>query len=345
MSDDEVDHELLDLLRKSLGMGPKDPAAPPETKVLESAQLIYDNSTDVALDMRHTKVSAISLYEEMKKRSYSTKTWSEHPLHPKAKDEATVNFIFTMDLLNFSFWSEKSAGERFTVAYGQADEEEGAREGIGKAEEKRADVDKLKKELDELQQKLGSLKAEGEQKMATAKMEMEIEKAIGVDGEQKIELDEPQKMDVDETPNPQTSEEQKMEVDETPNPQASEEQRMEVDDKLTIDEEKEQKPDIEEDKKPEVEDKKHEVEVKKHTKRWTGYWSLVAALQRALDEGIPITSPEFWIDEEQCSDAVLRHVFRSETDEEMPMFKERVQCLREAGQILVEVGLLPTPKL
>lgn len=30
-------------------------------------------------------------------------------------------------------------------------------------------------------------------------------------------------------------------------------------------------------------------------KRWTGYWSLVACLQRALDEGIPITDPTFWV--------------------------------------------------
>jgi len=193
MSDDEVDHELLDLLRKSLGIGPKDPSAPPETKVLQNAEYIYDNSTDVALDMRHTKVAAISILKEMKEREYSTKTWSSHPLHPQAKDESTVNFIFTMDLLNFAFWSEKDADNRFAVKYG--DEEA----------------------------------------------------------------------------------------------------------------------------------------------RWTGYWSLVACLQRALKEEIPITTPSFWVDEEACSEELLRKVFRSETDEEIPMFEERVQCLREAGRILEEV--------
>jgi hypothetical protein len=193
MSDDEVDHELLDLLRKSLGLGPADPNAAPETKVLRDAEFIYNHSYDVALDMRHTKVAAISLLQQMKERAYSTKAWSAHELHPKAKDESTVNFIFTMDLLNFSFWSEKSEDERFSVKYG----EEG--------------------------------------------------------------------------------------------------------------------------------------------KSWTGYWSLVAALQRALDEEIPITTPSFWVDEEACTEAVLRNVFRSETEEEIPLFKERVQCLKEAGRILEEV--------
>jgi hypothetical protein len=199
MSDDEVDHELLDLLRARFGIGVAD-TGPPETKVLENAQFIYDNSVDVAIDMRSTKVAAQLILEEMQKREYSTSTWSEHELHPKAKDENTVNFIFTMDLLNFSFWSEKNDEERFAIVY--------------------------------------------------------------------------------------------------------------------------------------------------KGKRWTGYYSLVALLQRALDQDIPITSPEFWIDEEQCTDEILKTVFSSGTEEEIPLFEERVRCLREAGRILDEVYTsLPTEAL
>jgi hypothetical protein len=194
MSDDEVDHELLDLLRKRFGIGAQDDG-PPETKVLESAEFIYDNSIDVALDMRSTKVAAQLVLDEMNKREYSTKTWSSHELHPKAKDESTVNFIFTMDLLNFSFWSEKSEDERFAVEYKE--------------------------------------------------------------------------------------------------------------------------------------------------KRWTGYWGLVAMLQRALDEDIPITSPEFWVDEEKCTDEVLQTVFRSANDEQAPMLEQRIRCLRDAGRVLEEVNDLP----
>lgn len=190
MSDDEADPELLALLRKSLGLGggAANPRAA-ETKILENAQFIFDNAIDVALNSGKTKEAAEMIWRAMQKKNYSTHTWSEHELHPKAKDESTVDFIFTMDLLNFSFWSDEPDEEkRFTVDY--------------------------------------------------------------------------------------------------------------------------------------------------RGKRWTGYWSLVAALQRALDEGIPITDAEYWVDEETCTDDVLRNVFRSATDEEMPLLQERIQCLREAGRVL-----------
>lgn len=117
MSDDEADPELLELLRKSLGIGPQSNEISKETRVLEDAEFIYANSIDVAIDMRGTMSAAAMIWQQMQQRSYSTKTWSDHELHPKAKDEATVNFIFTMDLLNFSFWSESNEESRFSVQY------------------------------------------------------------------------------------------------------------------------------------------------------------------------------------------------------------------------------------
>uniref|UniRef100_A0A0D2XUT2 Queuosine 5'-phosphate N-glycosylase/hydrolase n=1 Tax=Fusarium oxysporum (strain Fo5176) TaxID=660025 RepID=A0A0D2XUT2_FUSOF len=116
MSDDEVDTELLELLRQHL-QGNIDIQEEPETGVLESAEYVYDSCIDVAVDMRASKKAAESIYEQMQQKSYSTATWSEHELHPKAKDETTVNFIFTMDLLNFSFWSELPDDERFAIEY------------------------------------------------------------------------------------------------------------------------------------------------------------------------------------------------------------------------------------
>ncbi|KAJ5488578.1 Queuosine salvage protein [Penicillium diatomitis] len=189
-SDDEADPELVELLRQHLGLsGKKSKDVPPETKVLENAQYIFDNAIDVALNPAQTKEAAETIWQMMQKKSYSTQTWSDHELHPQTKDEGTVDFIFLMDLLNFSFWSgESEESRRFCIEY--------------------------------------------------------------------------------------------------------------------------------------------------RGRRWTGYWSLVAAIQRALDEDIPITSPDFWVDEENCTDEVLRHVFRSATDEDIPMFKERVQCMREAGEVL-----------
>ena len=117
MSDDDADPELLALLRQSLGLGPPVKDAPPETRVLESAEYVYDNAIDVAIDMGSTKAAARTIWHLMQEKQYSTHTWTTHELHPKAKDLDTVNFIFTMNLSNFCFWSEKSAEERFAVEY------------------------------------------------------------------------------------------------------------------------------------------------------------------------------------------------------------------------------------
>lgn len=38
----------------------------------------------------------------------------------------------------------------------------------------------------------------------------------------------------------------------------------------------------------------------------------------------------------------MKHVFRSATEEDIPMFQERVDCLREAGQVLYEVLMFPS---
>lgn len=116
MSDDEADPELLALLRQQL-MGPLPANQEPETGVLEGAEYVCDNSIDVALDMRSCKNAATGIYAQMQQKNYSTASWSEAELHPKAKDESTVAFIFTMDLLNFSFWSERPDAERFAVSY------------------------------------------------------------------------------------------------------------------------------------------------------------------------------------------------------------------------------------
>ncbi|EEH34114.1 hypothetical protein PAAG_05163 [Paracoccidioides lutzii Pb01] len=190
MSDDEADPELLELLRQSLGLGrPTISGTEVDTWVLSGAKHTFDNSVDVALDPLRTRVAAEAIWQMMQKKQYSTKKWGEHELHPRTKDENTVNFIFTMDLLNFSFWSDETdESKQFAIEY--------------------------------------------------------------------------------------------------------------------------------------------------RGKRWKGYWSLVAALQRALDEEIPITSSDFWKNEDECTEEVLRHVFRSATDEEIPLFQERLNCLREAGEIL-----------
>jgi hypothetical protein len=116
MSDDEADPELLEFLRQHLAgkLSLKDDA---DTGVLKDAEYVYDNSIDVAMDMRSTKNAASAIYAQMQTKNYSAATWAEHELHPKTRDKSTVAFIFTMDLLNFSFWSEKKQSERYAVSY------------------------------------------------------------------------------------------------------------------------------------------------------------------------------------------------------------------------------------
>ncbi|CAK3991233.1 Hypothetical predicted protein [Lecanosticta acicola] len=122
MSDDEADPELLELLRQSLGISqPTHGEVSSDTGVLRDAEYIYSNAIDVSIDMYGTKAAAAEIYKTMQEKSYSTETWSEHELHPKMSEGFTeldiVNFVFTMDLLNFSFWSELSSEERFQVEY------------------------------------------------------------------------------------------------------------------------------------------------------------------------------------------------------------------------------------
>lgn len=53
-----------------------------------------------------------------------------------------------------------------------------------------------------------------------------------------------------------------------------------------------------------------------------------------------MTDPEYWRDEEKCNMESMKHIFRSSTEEEMPMLKERLDCLQEASQVLYEVSHL-----
>ncbi|KAF6755939.1 hypothetical protein DFP72DRAFT_989993 [Ephemerocybe angulata] len=68
----------------------------------------------------------------------------------------------------------------------------------------------------------------------------------------------------------------------------------------------------------------------------TGYWSLVAALDRALEENIPITDPVFYASEVDCPDSLIERVFRQaeQSTESIPLLSERIKIMREVGFIL-----------
>ncbi|KAJ7653482.1 hypothetical protein B0H17DRAFT_1100696 [Mycena rosella] len=71
-------------------------------------------------------------------------------------------------------------------------------------------------------------------------------------------------------------------------------------------------------------------------KLWTGYWSLVASLNRALQDGIPITDPNFYSSETLCPDSLIEHVFRAAEgcSETIPLLSQRIAVMREVGFVL-----------
>uniref|UniRef100_UPI00358F4353 queuosine 5'-phosphate N-glycosylase/hydrolase isoform X2 n=1 Tax=Myxine glutinosa TaxID=7769 RepID=UPI00358F4353 len=62
-----------------------------------------------------------------------------------------------------------------------------------------------------------------------------------------------------------------------------------------------------------------------------GYWALCAAINRALDEGIPITSAAYY---SQMSLDELAYVLRSDSDTAIPLLRERHGALTESGSVL-----------
>ncbi|XP_013927587.1 PREDICTED: UPF0553 protein C9orf64 homolog [Thamnophis sirtalis] len=77
----------------------------------------------------------------------------------------------------------------------------------------------------------------------------------------------------------------------------------------------------------------HKCLVKYKGKTYSGYWSLCAAINRALDEGTPITSASYFA---TMTLGQLKHAFRSDTEVPMPLIEERHRVLNEAGTILLE---------
>ena len=69
--------------------------------------------------------------------------------------------------------------------------------------------------------------------------------------------------------------------------------------------------------------------------KWRGYFGLCAAINRALDEGIPITDPKFYKD---ITLDHFRHIFRTEEESEYPMIQERLKILQAHGKTLCEVS-------
>ncbi|GAA5927878.1 queuosine 5'-phosphate N-glycosylase/hydrolase [Sporobolomyces koalae] len=67
---------------------------------------------------------------------------------------------------------------------------------------------------------------------------------------------------------------------------------------------------------------------------WTGYFSLLAALWRAIERGVDVTNPAWYGTE--ATDEDLEAVFASDQAEPIPLLKERIVVLRQVGSILCQ---------
>ena len=84
-----------------------------ETSVKASAAFIAERANHVSISTERLKEFAQMFIENPVE--YSTKAWKQHPLNPKTMDKAAIDWIFLVDLLNFSFWPERQSLKEFSV--------------------------------------------------------------------------------------------------------------------------------------------------------------------------------------------------------------------------------------
>ncbi|KAK7101900.1 queuosine 5'-phosphate N-glycosylase/hydrolase-like isoform X2 [Littorina saxatilis] len=81
------------------------------------------------------------------------------------------------------------------------------------------------------------------------------------------------------------------------------------------------------------EDERKKYMVKYKGGEHTGYWSLCAAMNRAIDEGIPIMDPNYYA---TISHNDFMKVFRSDSDHDIPLIDKRIEIMQEAGKVLLK---------
>lgn len=82
----------------------------------ESAELITSKSEDVSICEEGIEEASKIIFDCLKSKKYSCKTWKQHELHPNEMRNETVDWIVVLDTLNFCFWSDDGV-EPWTVRY------------------------------------------------------------------------------------------------------------------------------------------------------------------------------------------------------------------------------------
>ena len=70
----------------------------------DSGKYIANISQHVFVVNNNIPDAAKIIYDKMKEEKYSFEMWKSLPLHPKVMNKQTVDWIFVVDSLNFSFW-------------------------------------------------------------------------------------------------------------------------------------------------------------------------------------------------------------------------------------------------
>jgi len=56
-----------------------------------------------------------------------------------------------------------------------------------------------------------------------------------------------------------------------------------------------------------------------------------------LAENVPVTTASIYASDEQLTDEQIGYIFRSDTEEQIPLLQQRIKLMRDAGRVLVEV--------
>ncbi|XP_022662097.1 queuosine salvage protein-like isoform X2 [Varroa destructor] len=71
----------------------------------QSAIFIAGEAEDVIVKTEGLRAVANMIHGAVSNNAFSVANWKQHPLNPKQATEQAVEWIFVVDLLNFSFWS------------------------------------------------------------------------------------------------------------------------------------------------------------------------------------------------------------------------------------------------
>ncbi|KAL7060703.1 hypothetical protein AAHC03_09220 [Spirometra sp. Aus1] len=79
----------------------------------ESAKFITEHADHVKINNDAIQPLAQKFYDDLKTGTFGS-SWTDIAMHPKAMDVSTVRWIFLVDSLNFSFWTE---GVKYVVSF------------------------------------------------------------------------------------------------------------------------------------------------------------------------------------------------------------------------------------